>query len=254
MKSIFKASLVLISTCAIAALTGCASPASGPQTSITTHAIVNGVNSAWANASLNGYATSGTYSCNPSSDQNCVVNFGSVNTDANGEYILESDALGGVTWTFSASDAPNTSTCPGEASETDIPNVGGNTDLNCNQNNGLEVSASPSSCVTTIMGAGGPSTTTCPASVVVTASQPIFPMGRAITATSYNEAEVQVSNPNNIVANSSTSIQVPTPTATGFTAIVFVDPTTNLVIGAAPFIFTSRTVGGCIPSPQRQCP
>ena len=32
--------------------------------------------------------------------------------------------------------APQTP-CPAGASETDIPNVGGNTDLNCNQNNGL---------------------------------------------------------------------------------------------------------------------
>jgi hypothetical protein len=129
MKSILKTFLVLTSASAIAVLTGClgGGGSAGPQTSITTHATVNGVTSAWSGASLQGQASPGTYSCNPAQqDQGCIVNFGGPNspiyTDSNGLYVLSSNALGGVQWTFAAVDAPNTSTCPAGASDTDTPN------------------------------------------------------------------------------------------------------------------------------------
>jgi hypothetical protein len=248
MKNILSISIALMSTFAVAALTGCLGGASTgpqtPQTTITTHANVNGVSGPWVGASLSGGASPGTYTCVPVQDQACVVNFGgtlgSVLTGSNGQYILQSDALGNVQWSFVAVDAVNTNTCPNGASDTDTPNVGGNTDLFCNQNNAAAVVASPSSCITTTDTTTGQSNSNCPSTITLTAALPIFPTGYAINASSYTEAKALVSS-SSITASSSTTITVPTPATTGFSAVVFIDPTTNLVLGAASFDNIQRT-------------
>jgi hypothetical protein len=253
MKTILQTPLVLTATLAVALLTACggngSTPASPPasqvpSTMITTHVTTAGTTGPWKGASLSGGATPNTYTCVPGQDQNCVVNFGgtlgAVLTDSNGQYILQSDALGGVEWSFAAVDASNDSTCPNGASDTDTPNVGGNTDLFCNQNNAVAVVASPSSCITTTDTTTGQSNSNCPSTITLTAALPIFPTGYAINASSYTEAEALVVS-NSITASSSTTITVPTPATTGFSAVVFTDPTTNLVLGAASFENIQRT-------------
>ncbi|MEI9981379.1 MAG: hypothetical protein WDN23_20735 [Edaphobacter sp.] len=112
MKNSIKTSVIVASALAIVVIIGCGggsgtpAPPQVPSTQITTQANINGVLSPWAGAQLYGGAASGTYNCGgPTVDANCQVNFGPVFADSNGSYILSTDALGNVSWTFAASDA-----------------------------------------------------------------------------------------------------------------------------------------------------
>jgi hypothetical protein len=245
MRYLSTSAFLTLLTLSAALLAGCnnnpSPPPSIPATSITTHATINGVTQAWQNAQVSGYAYQLDLPCDSSTDGNCVISFGPVYTASNGVYVLSTEALGNVEWTFSAVDAPNDYTCPSGASDTLYPNVSGNADLYCGVLNAHAFIASPDTCTTTTDTGTGDITTDCPATITVTAENAELPTDHAMQASVYTEAGSLVVS-NSITADSSTTITVPTPTTPGYSAVIVVDPNTNQILGAASFIYKQRTV------------
>ncbi len=231
------------SALAAALLAGCGGgpAASGPWTSITTHAAINGVQQAWPNAQVRGNAYQLDLPCSPTTDTNCGISFGPVPTNSSGVYTLNTDALGNVEWTFAATDAQADYTCPNGASDTLTPNPSGNTDLYCNVNNAHAFIASPAKCTTTTDTGTGNITSDCPATITVTADSPVLPVDHAVQASVYTEDGSLIAS-NNATASSVTTITVPTPTTPGYSSVIVVDPNTNEILGAASFIYVQRTV------------
>ena len=86
----------------------------------------------------------------------------------------------------------------------------------------------------------GQSNSNCPNTITLTAALPIFPPGYSINASSYTEAEALVAS-NSITASLQRRLQYPLLPQPAFSAVVFIDPTVNLVLGAASFDNIQRT-------------
>jgi hypothetical protein len=272
LKSVFAIALASLSVLAVGCGGGGAIPtppsfgstsASSPYFFVqTTTSSSGGSGEAWGQVSVTGYARPNTFSCDVTTDTNCIPNVGDVGigygaltenninaftTNDYGQANFYTDAQPGV-WRFYAS-GPTNSNCPStSASFETLQNSsdGSTVGLVCGSNPAGMV-ATPSSCY---VHEGSPYTNTCTGSVTLTFPPPIsstnsLPVATALSATNYDSSGDNVAQAS-VTAASSTSVVVPMPTAAGTSYLVVQDVSGN-VIGEAEF---TRTV---IPVPPKTC-
>jgi hypothetical protein len=241
--------LVLSFLPATGMLTGCCSllgidcgPGGGANTggagSGTFYVWTKTASGVWANANVTGSAEPFSYSCDPTSDQDCYTNFSGFTTGNNGELIFSTDALP-ATWTAAAT---GDSTCPsgGNSGPLSISN-GLPIVVHCGATSAGTFTASPASCTWYLdQYTGEWDTSNCPASLTLTSNGPIFPTSYALNATAYDDTATEMYT-GSYTASSSITIVVPAPTTAGTTVLTIVDPTTNEVLGTAVFTITKSS-------------
>lgn len=184
----------------------------------------------WENAIIDGYATPGTFACNPSVDRNCTVSFSGLNSGTAGYGTYSTDALP-AQWNVGAR-ADNT--CPQGASNWGSVSYGSYIPLNCGTlASGPAIAVSPATC--TIVYVNGNQQGYCSPYLEITADNPTFPTSYPLAANLYTtQAAVEAGYQEN--ASSSTQIRVPAPTQFGQTVITITDPNTNETLGAVSYV------------------
>lgn len=212
----------------------------------------------WPNATITGYANTGTVTCNPTTDTACIADVGSnlyaltqngipaFNTNSNGFANFATDAIGAL-WYFTATDN-NSTQCPNGSSLLTTytgQSTGAVTELACNQNV-TEMIATPNSC------SSGPGATTnlCPASVTLsfqsgTTSTDPLPTATTLTEVNYDSSGDNLAQ-SSVVASSTVTVTVPTPTIYGTSYLVVQDASGN-IYGVAEFTVTY------VPAPTDPC-
>jgi hypothetical protein len=186
----------------------------------------------WPQAAVNGYVVPGSYSCNPSTDDNCTIGFGETEDGTNGELIFSTDTLP-ASWEFAAEADSNCAAGADYGPQT--VSSGDTIQLYCGTISTGSLTASPDQCTDTLNENTGKETSNCPTNITLSSSTSIFPTTYALTVTNYGDEAGELSSGGDS-ASSSTSITVSTPNTHGTTVLTVVDPTTDQVLGATTFL------------------
>lgn len=243
-----RSALCLLSAAALVGLAGCGGGPSGPNVAsalIHTQTYIGGVLQAWPGAILYGNAVVGTYNCVPyGTDYGCIVAFADQTTDANGDYILKSEALP-AEWDIAAQADQNCSTGASWANHLS-PSLGAT--LTCGQLVAGSLTVTPDLCWTIINYEiiGGiqhivSEDDECPATLELSTAASTFPTTYSLSVSNYDDSANLVAS-GSYTATNSTTITETTPTQLGSFAVIVRDPTTSQVLGSGLFTHTARLV------------
>ncbi len=252
---------ILIAVILLVMAVGCGGggsvPSYGSSNAASTYFVIQTTttvpNEAWGGVSISGYANPGSLTCDVSTDSNCIADIGnagfsngaltengisSFNTNSNGAANFYTDAQPAI-WYFYANGPTNSDCTSTQASYTTLQDSGTGSLVPLTCGSGIAAMiATPASCEY-IETPDGSVTNTCPAAVTLT-----FPSYG--TATLPTSTELAVANfdtdgnnlaQSSVTASSTTSVSVPVPATIGTTYLAVYDPTTNQILGSAPFAF-----------------
>lgn len=211
---------------------------------------------AWGNVQITGYANYNTVTCDVTTDSNCIADIGNVglldgaltkneisyfDTNSNGEAYFYTEAQS-AEWTLYANGA-EPSGCTSTQSSFITPENSGNgyvVDIPCGSNPAGMI-ASPASCTYSYNTATGKVViNTCPTTVTLTFpssnSSAALPTASALAVADYSDTGTNLAQ-SSITASSATSVNVPIPTTPGTTYLAVYSPTTNQLLGGAPFTY-----------------
>jgi hypothetical protein len=206
-----------------------------PTGEIVVQSYNNGLLQGVDNAIVSGYTIPGNYNCDTITDPNCITSFSNGYTNTNGDFTFSTDALPG-TWDIAVGNANG---CSGADTgwvnwSPSIP-----LDVVCGSYAAVNVSVSPSGCLTTEY-SNKPPTTNCPSTVTLTVNQPPMSTSRNMTVAAYDESANELAQ-SSITPTSSTQITAPLPNAPGkYIIFLIADPTTQQIIGGARFEWAIR--------------
>ena len=220
-----------------------------PSTPIYAQTYISGVLQAWSGAGLSGNATS--YDCTTGSTD-CITAFAGQQTNSAGQFTLSTYAIPGD-WGIAAQID---SQCSTGASYVGRLSSGVQLTLTCGQIDPSYPVVSPSSCTKTLWVNRDTHqhtyTSDCPSQVSINPGTPTYPTSYALSVIGYDYAGSQISS-TSVVASSSTSIAMPTPTQPGYSVLVIRDPNTNAVLGSALFNYAFNQVD-CYTAGNPYCP